>query len=613
MATTYRAPGVYVEEIPSARQPIAGVGTNTAGFIGIVPDTIYYPVPNPDYDPVVAEAAMRLQTLPADSPERAAEEETLRRNLETHRARLAELAPQLTAAQSDLETKNAAVTTAKKEADDLGKLRGADREAKREDIAKAQAQSRAASAAAGEASDRLAALKEESDRHEAAIRALEQQPSGRAGGGGGAATGGGGGGEQPAPGGGQGGGDRLKDDDRVLLTPSPLRPYYLKEFKLPTAPLDTKLCTNFREYSDRFGGFSAYHNVARNPNERNPARWQFEPIDPGHHALTHAVNGFFQNGGTRCFVARITGPEQLGAALEAFQSIDELALLAVPGVLPMTKGVWSETVTFANNQENCFAILDCPRDVPEGAGDDLEIRLLSYDHPDNALPPATKDAAYYFPYIEVIDSAKQLQDGDLSRQIAPKYRGRTYVPPSGHVAGIYARTDEERGVHKAPANAVVRGAVDLRYYISKPKQELLNPQGVNCIRNMSGNIAVWGARTIGGDRNGEWKYVPVRRLFLYLRESIDEGTQWVVFEPNDRALWGKIILNVSAFLTNVWRSGALFGNTPEEAFYVKCDDELNPPEVRDLGQVVTEIGVSIVRPAEFVIFRITQETGRQTA
>jgi phage tail sheath protein FI len=193
-----------------------------------------------------------------------------------------------------------------------------------------------------------------------------------------------------------------------------------------------------------------------------------------------------------------------------------------------------------------------------------------------------------------------------------KYRGRICVPPSGHIAGIYARTDEERGVHKAPANVAVLGALNTRYYISKAKQELLNPQGVNCIRNMNGNITVWGARTVGGDRNAEWKYINVRRFFLFLRESIDEGTQWVVFEPNDPALWGKIRRNVSAFLTNVWRSGALFGLTPEEAFYVKCDAETNPVEVRDLGMVVTEIGVAIVRPAEFVIFRITQSTGPRT-
>ncbi len=121
--------------------------------------------------------------------------------------------------------------------------------------------------------------------------------------------------------------------------------------------------------------------------------------------------------------------------------------------------------------------------------------------------------------------------------------------------------------------------------------------------------ACTAARTIGGDRNGEWKYVNVRRVMLFLKESIDEGTQWVVFEPNDQALWAKIRLNVSAFLTSVWRSGALFGSTPQEAFYVKCDEETNPPEVRDVGQVIIEIGVAIVRPAEFVIFRITQWAG----
>jgi phage tail sheath protein FI len=241
----------------------------------------------------------------------------------------------------------------------------------------------------------------------------------------------------------------------------------------------------------------------------------------------------------------------------------------------------------------------------------LDITLLNYDHPQHQefLPPRSKNAAYYFPYIEVVDPAKRLQDEDPYRSVDLKYRGRVYVSPSGHIAGIYARTDEDRGVHKAPANSTVLGALDVKYYIGKAKQELLNPQGVNCIRSMNGNITVWGARTIGGDKNGEWKYISVRRLFLFMRKSIDEGTQWVVFEPNDPALWGKIRRNLSAFLTNVWRSGALFGLTPEEAFYVKCDAETNPPEVRDLGQVVTEIGVAIVRPAEFVIFRVTQATG----
>lgn len=162
---------------------------------------------------------------------------------------------------------------------------------------------------------------------------------------------------------------------------------------------------------------------------------------------------------------------------------------------------------------------------------------------------------------------------------------------------------------KSPANEPVFGALGLKYAISRPQQDGLNPQGVNCIRDLNGNIRVWGARTIGGDRNGEWKYIATRRLFLFLRESIDEGTQWAVFEANDASLWARITRNVTAFLTNVWRAGALFGATPAEAFYVKCDAETNPPELRELGRVVTEIGVAVVRPAEFVIFRISQWAG----
>jgi phage tail sheath protein FI len=151
----------------------------------------------------------------------------------------------------------------------------------------------------------------------------------------------------------------------------------------------------------------------------------------------------------------------------------------------------------------------------------------------------------------------------------------------------------------------------LEYLVSRNEQDGLNPEGVNVIRGFDGNIKVWGARTLGGDDNGEFKYINVRRLMNFLRESIDEGTQFVVFEPNSPALWQKIIRTVSAFLTNVWRDGALFGNTPEEAFFVKCDETTNPPEVRELGQVVTEIGVAIVKPAEFVIFRISQLTGSE--
>ena len=164
-------------------------------------------------------------------------------------------------------------------------------------------------------------------------------------------------------------------------------------------------------------------------------------------------------------------------------------------------------------------------------------------------------------------------------------------------------------MHKAPANEVVRGALNLAYLTTRGEQEGLNPAGVNVIRGFNGNIKVWGARTLGGDANGEFRYINVRRLLLFLRESIDEGTQFAVFEPNAPPLWQKIRRSVTGFLTNVWRDGALFGNTPEEAFFVRCDETTNPIEVREIGQVITEIGVAVVKPAEFVIFRISQSAG----
>ncbi|MBV9774833.1 MAG: phage tail sheath family protein, partial [Gemmatimonadetes bacterium] len=203
-------------------------------------------------------------------------------------------------------------------------------------------------------------------------------------------------------------------------------------------------------------------------------------------------------------------------------------------------------------------------------------------------------AAMYFPWILVYD---------------PVAGATAAVPPSGHVAGIYARVDATRGVHKAPANETVRGALGVQVRVSRNQQGPLNEAGINVIRDINGGITVWGARTLAGSSKPEWKYINVRRLFLFLRESIDEGTQWVVFEPNTPALWAKISRNVNAFLTTVWRNGALFGNAPAEAFYVRCDASTNPPETRELGQVITEIGVSVAKPAEFVIFRLSQWAG----
>jgi phage tail sheath protein FI len=350
-------------------------------------------------------------------------------------------------------------------------------------------------------------------------------------------------------------------------------------------PGEVKLCTSFRDFQKFFGGFS--------DNEQ-------------HNFLAHAVYGFFNNGGRRCYVigAREESIITENFLEQTFAVIDEIAIVAAPGIT--NKAVWNSIVTHCKIRTGeRFAIFDSPREVEDDDGI-LNLLLLnppSEDNDESVLPDNSDYAAFYFPWIQVADPVKKTQE--------PNSDGRIYVPPSGHIAGIYARVDTSRGVYKAPANEVIQGALDLKYKISKNQQDGLNPQGVNCIRDINGNIRVWGARTIGGDANGEWKYINVRRLLLFLRESIDEGTQWAVFEPNNFDLWAKIRRNVSAFLTNVWRDGALFGNTPQEAFYVKCDEETNPPEIREQGQVVTEIGVAVVKPAEFVIFRITQWAGPQ--
>jgi phage tail sheath protein FI len=292
--------------------------------------------------------------------------------------------------------------------------------------------------------------------------------------------------------------------------------------------------------------------------------------------------------------------------IDDFEPVDEIAIVAAP--VPLFDGLEDDAALSAihaklaahcKRMEDRVAVMDCARDIKD---DNL---VITPDGEGIHRPAADPKGygSFFFPYIQVSDMKPGAAAGT-----------RVFVPPSGHVAGIYARSDAQRGVHKAPANEVVMGALGLRYRVSKIMQKAFNPRGVNCIRPFNGTIKVWGARTLASDPQGdpEWIYTNVRRLFNFLRESIDEGTQWVVFEPNTPELWAKIRRNVTAFLTVVWRSGALFGNTAQEAFYVKCDEETNPPEVRDLGQVVTEIGVAPAKPAEFVIFRISQWAGPES-
>jgi hypothetical protein len=361
------------------------------------------------------------------------------------------------------------------------------------------------------------------------------------------------------------------------------------------------LCTSFTDFKKNFGSFSqnGLPPLAPAAGAAGGGGGGGAPAGAGGAAaapegfqnqLAHAVYGFFENGGTRCYVMRypkladLQDPEKW----EPLEAIEDISLVAAPGILDST--VLSNLIDHCEKLSSRFAILDAPESPNEFTEKALKVPARNSDY-----------AAIYFPHVRIFDRTTKLLNPDGDGQISQA--------PSGHIAGIYSRVDHQRGVHKAPANEVVRGALDVEHQISRSQQDGLNPYGVNCIRFINENITVWGARTIGGDANTDLKYINVRRTLIFLRESIDRGTQWVVFEPNDRTLWAKIRLNITAFLTTVWRDGALFGSTPQEAFFVKCDDETNPREERDLGRVTCEIGVAIVRPAEFVIFRISQWAG----
>jgi phage tail sheath protein FI len=231
-----------------------------------------------------------------------------------------------------------------------------------------------------------------------------------------------------------------------------------------------------------------------------------------------------------------------------------------------------------------LAILDAPPGLNAQQIKEWRVDKAGYD---------SKQAALYWPWVKVFD---------------PASGNNVFVPPSGHMAGVWARSDATRGVHKAPANEVVRGAIALETNITSREHDMLNPHGINVVRSFPGRgIRVWGARTLSSDP--AWRYINVRRLFNYLEESILNGTQWVVFEPNDFDLWQRIRRTISAFLVRQWRDGALFGQTADEAFYVMCNSETNPAENIDAGLVTCEIGIAPVKPAEFVVFRLAQYSG----
>lgn len=280
--------------------------------------------------------------------------------------------------------------------------------------------------------------------------------------------------------------------------------------------------------------------------------------------------------------------------VEGLEVLDDVTMVCVPDLmttmpgekldLTMVKAVQSMMIAHCEHMGDRVAILDAPPDMNPQEIKKWRMDTAGFD---------SSYAALYYPWVKVMDPATDMQIN---------------MPPSGHIAGLWARNDNTRGVHKAPANEVLMGITGLVYQTTKGEQDTLNPIGINCIRSFPGRgIRVWGARTLSS--NPSWRYINVRRLFNYVEKSIENGTQWVVFEPNNRKLWARVNRDVSAFLRGVWRDGALFGSSPAEAFYVKVDDELNPSESRDLGRLIIEIGMSPVKPAEFVIFRISQWAG----
>jgi hypothetical protein len=318
--------------------------------------------------------------------------------------------------------------------------------------------------------------------------------------------------------------------------------------------------TSWTAYTTLFGGYDANLN------------------------LPFAVRGFFENGGNLAYVVPIKDTTGLPAALDRLTRLPDVSVVATPGLVD--PALQATVITHCENMGDRFAILDGGLDQTPLKSDGVLQKQRA------GLLSKNGFAALYWPWIVIRDPiAAAGSTATLTR------------PPSGHIAGVFARSDGQHGVHKAPANEPVRGALDLSYRLNDTEQGALNHGGVNALRMFPGQPpVVWGARTLTDGT--PWRYVNVRRLFSYVEDSILSGVRWAVFQPNNIALWKGLERTITEFLTRVWQSGALFGRTPQEAFYVKIDEELNPSSTRALGQVIVEIGLAPVRPAEYVIVRI---------
>lgn len=323
----------------------------------------------------------------------------------------------------------------------------------------------------------------------------------------------------------------------------------------------------------------------------------FQPASGSY--LPEVVAGFFTNGGVRCYLVGAAAGDReksLKDALELLAPLDDLDLVAVPDAMTLpedgARRVQSAAIAHCGRHGNRFAILDAPGGKTPNdlnAVDDLKTwrRQLARD----SAQPA--NAALYYPWVKV-----------ASADIA----GGRSVPPCGHVAGIFARSDARVGVFKAPANEELIGVLDLEFLIDAATQERLNPEGVNCLRAFPGRgLRVWGARTLSLDAN--WLYINVRRVVLTLARWIDRNMGWAAFEANTPLLWNRIQRELNVYLSQLWQAGALKGESAAEAFYVKCDSETNPADEREQGRVATEIGLAPASPAEFVVVRIIHRPG----
>ena len=275
------------------------------------------------------------------------------------------------------------------------------------------------------------------------------------------------------------------------------------------------------------------------------------------------------------------GDANTRAGLYAFDNVD-INLVAIPAIT--SEAVVNGLITYVEGRQDCFAIVDVPFDMNVTQAKDFVVETAK---------AVSEYAGIYYPFIEVTDP------------IGVGKNPTKFVPPSGHIMGVFARIDNSAGVWKAPAgtDANVLGVLGLKYNVSDAEQDLLNPVNINCLRAFDGaGICVWGTRTLS---SGEYKYVPVRRTMLFIEKSLKDNMRWTVFKPNDEKLWGMIKSTIESFLTTIWSQGGLKGTSSTEAFFVKCDAELNTPDVVDQGRTYVDIGIAPQKPAEFIIFRLS--------